>query len=99
MATVIRKVRKSCNIARGMPLFRALLLDGTIYYAVFILAFSLDIIASANSKVHTPSLPRLIDPYLSDTALLSHSGHPVCSVVLRSHFILTTPTVLYSVQA
>ena len=52
MAMVILKVRKSCNNIRGMPLFRALLLDGTIYYAVFILAFSLDIIASTNSEVH-----------------------------------------------
>lgn len=98
MAMVILKVRKSRNNIRSMPLFRALLLDGTIYYAVFILAFSLDIIASANSKVGVLHLYPNNGRLPLDIALLSHSGHPVCSVTLRFHYILTTPTVLYSVQ-
>ena len=34
-----------------MPLFRALVLDGVIYYFVFIVAFSLEIIAKTSSEV------------------------------------------------
>ena len=56
---VILRVRKSWSYTCGMPLFRALVLDGVIYYTVFILAFSLDIIASTNSEVGVLHLCRV----------------------------------------
>jgi hypothetical protein len=47
----ILKMRKSWNDVCGMPLLRALVLDGAIYYCVFILAFGLDVIAITKSEV------------------------------------------------
>ena len=79
---IFLRVRKSWSLVRGMPLFRALVLDGAIYYTVFILAFSLDIIASTNSEVGVLHLCRvLIVPYPSDTASLSHREHQVCTLL------------------
>jgi len=48
---IVLKVRKNWNHVRTMPLLRALVLDGAIYYCVFVLAFALEIIASMNSDV------------------------------------------------
>jgi len=48
---IVLKVRKNWNHVGTMPLFRALVLDGAIYYCVFTLAFSLEFIASMNSDV------------------------------------------------
>jgi hypothetical protein len=45
------KVRKSWAHVGGMPLFRALVLDGAIYYCIFIFVFSLDAIAITKSEV------------------------------------------------
>ena len=56
---IFLKVRKSQNGVGGMPLFRALILDGAIYYCVFMLAFCLGLIASTNSVVGAPHLCRV----------------------------------------
>lgn len=56
---ILLRVRKSWSYVCGMPLYRALVLDGAIYYTVFILAFTLDIIASTNSEVGVLHLCRI----------------------------------------
>jgi len=48
---IILKVRQTWKHLGSMPLFRALVLDGTTYYCVFVLAFSLDSAASAGTEV------------------------------------------------
>jgi len=48
---IILKIHKSWNHVGGMPLLRALVLDGVIYYCVFVFAFSLDVIASTRIEV------------------------------------------------
>jgi len=48
---IVLKVRKNWSHVGTMPLFRALVLDGAIYYCVWILAFSFEIIASTKSEV------------------------------------------------
>jgi len=48
---ILLKMRKSWNHVRGMPILRALVGDGAIYYFVFIFTFGLGVIASTNSEV------------------------------------------------
>ena len=48
---IILKVHKSWKHVWGMPLFRALVLDGAIYYSVCIVAFGLQILAKMSSEV------------------------------------------------
>jgi len=48
---IILKVRRTWKHVSSMPLFRALILDGAIYYCVFVVAFSLDSVASASIEV------------------------------------------------
>ena len=56
---IFLKVRKSQGCVGGMPLFRALIVDGSIYYCVFMLAFSFGLIASTDSVVGTLHLCRV----------------------------------------
>jgi hypothetical protein len=56
---IILKIRKSWDYVGGMPLLRALVLDGAIYYCVFVVAFGLNIIASTNSEVGVLQLCRV----------------------------------------
>jgi len=56
---IVLKVRNSWGHVGGMPLFRALVVDGTIYYCVFIVAFILDMIASTNNEVDMLHLCRV----------------------------------------
>ena len=48
---VILKVRKTWQHTGATPLFRALVLDGALYYCGFILAFGLETFATASSEV------------------------------------------------
>ena len=48
---IILKIGSNWKHVGTMPLFRALVLDGVIYYFVFIVAFSLEIIAKTSSEV------------------------------------------------
>ena len=48
---IIIKVSRSWVHLGPMPLFRAFVLDGAIYYLVFIIAFSLDMVANTNDVV------------------------------------------------
>ena len=48
---IVLKMCKSWNHGGGMPLVRALVLDGAIYYCAFMSAFSLDVIASTYNEV------------------------------------------------
>jgi len=57
---IILKMRKSWNHGGGMPLVRALVLDGAIYYCAFMSAFSLDVIASTHSDVGLLRLCRVL---------------------------------------
>lgn len=52
---VVLKVRKTWH-AGATPLFRALVLDGALYYCVFILAFGLETFATASNEVSRPHL-------------------------------------------
>ena len=61
---VIRVYRVSKYVG-SMPLFRTLVLDGATYYVIFMLAFSLEIIANTSSVVGrlyfvVPNRPLLI---------------------------------------
>lgn len=47
----ILKVRNSWKHVGTMPLLRALILDGAIYYCVFIFAYGLNLFASAMNEV------------------------------------------------
>jgi len=82
---VIFKVRKSWRNVGAMPLLRALVVDGAVYYCVFVFAFSLEIVANLSEEVRVHDLSFLTGPYSSDIALLSLSGYRVCTVVLLSH--------------
>lgn len=48
---IILKARRTWKHAGAMPLLRTLVLDGAIYYCVFIFAFSLDILAKSSREV------------------------------------------------
>lgn len=48
---IVLKMRNSWSYVRTMPLIRALLLDGAIYYFAFVLAFGLEVVANIISEV------------------------------------------------
>ena len=48
---IVLKVRQSGSHVGALPLFRALILHGAAYYLVLVLTFSLNIVATMNSKV------------------------------------------------
>lgn len=48
---IVLKMRNSWSYVRTMPLIRALLLDGAIYYFAFVLAFGLEVVANVISEV------------------------------------------------
>jgi len=48
---IVLKVHKSWTYTRGMPLFRALILDGATYYLVLTLGFGLYTLATMNNEV------------------------------------------------
>jgi len=77
---IIFKVQRSWRHVGPLPLFRALVVDGATYYLIFILAFVLELIANASDVVCKAPLDcLLIGAYSWCIALLSHSGHQVCS--------------------
>ena len=48
---IILKVRKSWQHVGDTPLFRALVLDGALYYCAFVLALSLETFAATSNEV------------------------------------------------
>jgi hypothetical protein len=56
---IFLKVRTSWAHVGGMPLLRALVLDGAIYYCIFIFVFSLDVVAITKSEVGVLRLCRV----------------------------------------
>ena len=48
---IVLKVGRTWKHVGAMPLFRALVLDGVLYYFIFIIALSLEIIAKRSSEV------------------------------------------------
>ena len=59
------KVYKSWTLVGTMPLFRALIVDGAIYYFVLAFTFGLDVVANMNSEVSE------LHPIVSNRALLT----------------------------
>lgn len=45
------KAGRNCKHVGTMPLFRALVFDGVIYYLIFIIAISVEIFAKTSSEV------------------------------------------------
>ena len=89
---IISKVYRSWKHVGPMPLFRALIVDGAIYYIIFILAFGLEIVANTSNVVGRFHFTVSNRPSLV-IALLPHSGYQVrtrpCVVVTLT--ILTAP--------
>jgi hypothetical protein len=56
---MVLKVRKSWNHVGAMPLLRALVLDGAIYYCVFLFAFLVEVLASTSREVGMLHLSRV----------------------------------------
>jgi hypothetical protein len=48
---IVLKVRNSWKHVGAMPLLRALVLDGFTFYCVFLLAFSVEMVATARNEV------------------------------------------------